>query len=68
MRQRRVIIGAAFLLLCAIAAIFAAGALLPGGTSAAKAADPAVVLTVQHNGTLIKQYTLSDLQALAVYN
>src|SRR5664280_1273728 len=67
MRQRRVIIGAAFLLLCAIAAVFAAGALLPGGTSAARAAD-SVVLTVQHNGTLIKQYTLSDLQALTVYN
>jgi len=67
MRHRRVIIGASLLLLCAIAAVFAAGALVPGGTSAAKAADP-VVLTVQHNGTLIKQYTLADLQALTVYN
>jgi len=67
MRHRRVIVGAALLLLCAIAAVFAAGAFLPGGTPNAKAADP-VVLTVQHNGTLIKQYTLSDLQALAVYN
>ena len=67
MRHRRVILGAALLLLCAVAAVFAAGAFLPGGTSNAKAADQ-VVLTVQHNGTLIKQYTLSDLQALAVYN
>ena len=67
MRHRRVIIGAALLVLLAIAAVFAAGALVPGGTSAAKAADPPV-LTVQHNGTLIKQYTQSDLQALSVYN
>jgi hypothetical protein len=67
MRHRRVIIGAALLLLCVIAAVYAAGALAPGGTSAARAADP-VVLTVQHNGTLIKQYTLAELQALTVYN
>ncbi len=67
MRHRRVIIGAALLVLLAIAAVFAAGALVPGGTSAAKAADPPV-LTVQHNGTLIKQYTLADLQVLTVYN
>jgi hypothetical protein len=67
MRHRRFIIGAALLVLLAVAAVFAAGALVPGGASPAKAAGP-VMLTVQHNGTLIKQYTLSDLQALAVYN
>jgi hypothetical protein len=67
MRYRSIIILATLLVLCAVAAVFAAGALLPGGAASARAADP-VVLAVQHNGTLIKQYTLADLQALGVYN
>jgi len=65
MRHRSIIVGAAFLLLCAVAAVFAAGALLPGGTSAARAADP-VVLTVTGNGQT-KTFTLAELQALPAY-
>jgi len=65
MRHRRVIIGAALLLLCAIAAVFAAGALLPGGTSAARA-DDAIVLTVTGNGQT-KTFTLTELKALPAY-
>ena len=67
MSHRRVLAGAALLLVCAVAGVFCAGALAPGGAPSAKAAD-APVLTVEHNGALIKQYTLGDLQALAVYD
>ena len=67
MSHRRVLVGAALLLACAVVAVFCAGAMVPGGATSAKAAA-GVVLTVKHNGTLIKQYTLDDLQALAVYN
>ena len=65
MRHRRIILGAALLLLCAVAAVFAAGALLPGAASSAKAAD-AVVLTVTGNGQT-KTLTMTELQALPAY-
>lgn len=66
MRHRRIIIGAALLLVCAVAAVFAAGALLPGGASSARAAD-SVVLTVLHNSTVVKTYTLAEVQSLATH-
>jgi hypothetical protein len=65
MRHRSFIAGAAFLLLCAVAAVFFAGALLPGGTPSAQAADP-VVLTVTGNGQT-KAFTMTELQALPAY-
>jgi len=66
MRHRRTILLAALLLLCAVAAVFGAGALLPHGADSAKAAD-AVVLTIKHAGTTVKQYTLADLKAVTPY-
>ena len=65
MRHRRIFIGAALLLLCAVAAVFAVGALVPGGASSAKAAD-AVVLTVTANGQT-KTFTMTEFQALPAY-
>ena len=65
MRHRSFIAGAAFLLLCAVAAVFFAGALLPGGTSSARAADQ-VVLTITDNGQT-KTLTMAELQALPAY-
>ena len=65
MRHRSFIIGAAFLLLCAVAAVFFAGAVLPGGTSTARAADQ-VVLTITGNGQT-KTFTMAELQALPAY-
>jgi hypothetical protein len=65
MRHRRFIIGAALLVLLAVAAVFAAGALVPGGASPARAADP-VVLTVTGNGQT-KTLTLAELETLPVY-
>ena len=67
MNHRRVLIGAAILLVCAVAAVWCAGALVPGGAASARAAGT-VALTVKHNGTVIKTYTLDDLQALTVCN
>ena len=66
MRHRSIVAVAAFLLLCAVAVVFAAGAILPGGTSLAKAAD-AVVLTVTGNGQT-KTFTLAELEALPAYS
>jgi hypothetical protein len=65
MRHRSFIIAAAFLLLCAVAAVFFAGAVLPGGTSTARAADQ-VALTITGNGQT-KTFTLAELQALPAY-
>ncbi len=65
MRHRSFIAGAAFLLLGAVAAVFFAGAILPGGTPSAKAAD-SVVLTVAGNGQT-KTFTMTELQALPAY-
>ncbi len=65
MRHRNIIIGAAFLLLCAVAAVFAAGALVPGAAAPANAAD-SVVLTVTGNGQT-KTFTLAELEALPAY-
>ena len=67
MRHRSLVAGAALLLLCAVAAVFAAGALLPSGAAPARAAD-AVVLTVKHAGATVKQYTLADIEALTPYD
>ena len=69
MRHHRVLVAAALLLpLLAIAAVFAAGGLVPGVTPSATAADP-VVLEVDHSGIAVKSYTLSDLQNLGfTYN
>ena len=60
-----------------VAAVLVAGAFMPGGTTKARADDP-IVLTVYHNGvwnssgtltsgTMVKQYTLADLEALPAF-
>jgi hypothetical protein len=67
MRHRRIIIAATLLLLCAVAAVFAAGALVPGGAPNANAADQ-VVLTVKDDGRVVKQYTLTELEAVTPYS
>jgi hypothetical protein len=64
MRHRSFIALATILLLCAVAAVFFAGAVLPGASSA-KAADP-VVLTVAGHGQT-KTFTMTELQALPTY-
>jgi hypothetical protein len=61
----------------AVAAVLVAGAAIPGGATKARADDP-IVLTVYHNGvwdsqgtltsgTLVKQYTLTQLEALPAF-
>ena len=64
-RQRRVIIGVAIAVL-ALFAVVLCGALVPGAAPKASAADP-VVLTVKHDGTLVKTYTMAELQAVTPY-
>jgi hypothetical protein len=64
MRHRSFIALATILLLCAVAAVFFAGTVLPGA-SPAKAAE-AVVLTITGNGQT-KALTMAELQALPAY-
>ncbi len=51
--------------LLAVAAVLVAGAV--SGTPKAGADDP-IVLQVQHNGTVVKSYTQSQLAALGTYS
>jgi DMSO/TMAO reductase YedYZ molybdopterin-dependent catalytic subunit len=66
MRHRNVILAAALLLLCAVAAVLAVGAFEPGGASTARADDP-VVLTVTGNGQTVT-FTMTQLKALPEYD
>jgi len=66
MNKPRIWIGAAVVVLVALAAVALAGALVPGGTPQAAAADP-VVLTVSGNGQT-KTFTMAELQALPAYS
>ncbi len=65
MRMHRTVIGAALLALLAVTAVLAAGAWVPGGSAAAKAAG-AEILTVTGNGQT-KSLTLDDLKAMPAY-
>jgi hypothetical protein len=65
MNKRRVLVGAAAIVFLALAAVALGGALVPGGTPQASAADP-VVLTVTGNGQT-KTFTMAELQALPAY-
>jgi DMSO/TMAO reductase YedYZ molybdopterin-dependent catalytic subunit len=65
MKKPRILIGAATIVLVALVAVVLAGALMPGGTPEASAADP-VVLTVTGNGQT-KTFTMAELQALPAY-
>jgi DMSO/TMAO reductase YedYZ molybdopterin-dependent catalytic subunit len=66
MNKPRILIGAAVILVVALAVVALGGALVPGGTPQAKAADP-VVLTVTGNGQT-KTFTMAELQALPAYS
>ena len=66
MNKPRILIGAAAILVVALAVVALGGALVPGGTPQAKAADP-VVLTVTGNGQT-KTFTMAELQALPAYS
>jgi hypothetical protein len=66
MSRRRIGIGAAAIVIVVLIAVAIAGAVVPGGTPQAAAADP-IVLTVQHEGVVVKTYTL-DVQALTAYS
>jgi DMSO/TMAO reductase YedYZ molybdopterin-dependent catalytic subunit len=66
MNKPRILIGAAVILVVALAVVALGGALVPGGTPQAKAADP-VVLTVAGNGQT-KTFTMAELQALPAYS
>ena len=65
MNKPRIRTGAAFVVLLALLAVVLVGALGPGGTQKANAADP-VVLTVTGNGQTTT-FTLAELQALPSY-
>jgi hypothetical protein len=67
MNRRTSLILAAGVVLVALLAVVLAGVVVPGGAAPAKAAEP-VVLTVKHAGTVVKTYSLADLQALAHYD
>ena len=66
MSRHRIGIGAAAIVIVVLLAIAIAGAVVPGGTSQAAAADP-IVLTVEHEGVVVKTYTMTDVQALTAY-
>ncbi|MCX6371931.1 MAG: hypothetical protein NTX16_02410 [Actinobacteria bacterium] len=66
MNKPRIWIGAAVVVLVALVAVVLAGAVVPGGTPQAAAADP-VLLTVVGNGQT-KTFTLAELQALPAYS
>ena len=66
MKRPRIWIGAAVVVLMALVAVVLAGAVMPGGTPQAAAADP-VVLTVTGNGQT-KTFTKAELQALPAYS
>jgi len=66
MRIRRTLVATALLALVAVVAVIAAGVVVPGGASQARAADP-VVLTVKGNGQE-KTFTMTELKALPVYS
>jgi DMSO/TMAO reductase YedYZ molybdopterin-dependent catalytic subunit len=65
MNKPRIRIGAAAVVLAALVAVAAVGAIVPGATSRAAAADP-VVLTVTGNDQT-KTFTLAEIAALPVY-
>jgi hypothetical protein len=67
MSRHRIGIGAAAIVILVLLAIAIAGAVVPGGTPQAAAADP-IVLTVQHEGAVVKTYTMTDIQALTAYS
>ena len=67
MSRHRIGIGAAAIVIVVLLAVAIAGAVVPGGTPKAAAADP-IVLTVQHEGVVVKTYTLADVQALTAYS
>ena len=66
MNKPRIWIGAAVVVLVALVAVVLAGAIVPGGTPQAAAADP-VVLTIVGNGQTMT-FTLAELQALPAYS
>ena len=66
MNKPRILIGAAVILLVALAAVALGGTLVPGGAPEASAADP-LVLTVTGNGQT-KTFTMAELQALPAYS
>ncbi len=66
MRIRRTVVATALLALLAVASVLVAGAVVPGGTPQARAADP-LVLTVSGNGQS-KSFTMAEVQALPVYS
>ena len=65
MNKPRIRIGAAVVVLAALVAVAAVGAIVPGATPRAAAADP-VVLTVTGNDQT-KTFTLAEIAALPVY-
>ncbi len=65
MKTRKAWAAALGVVLLAVAAVFVAGAL--AGTPKAGADDP-VVLQVEHNGTVVRSYTQSQLAALGTYS
>jgi hypothetical protein len=67
MSRHRIGIGAGVLVIAVLLAVAIAGAVVPGGTPQAAAADP-IVLTVQHEGVVVKTYTMTDLQSLTAYS
>jgi DMSO/TMAO reductase YedYZ molybdopterin-dependent catalytic subunit len=66
MNRPRIRTGAVLAVVIALAAVVLAGALAPGGTPQAAAADP-VVLTVTGNGQT-KTFTLAEVKALPAYD
>jgi Oxidoreductase molybdopterin binding domain len=66
MNKPRIWIGAAVVVLVALVAVVLAGAVVPGGTPKAAAADP-VVLTIAGNGQT-KTFTMAEFQTLPAYS
>ena len=65
MNKSRIWIGAAVVVLVALVAVVLAGAVVPGGTPQAAAADPVVVTITGNDQT--KTFTMAELQALPAY-
>ena len=63
MNRPRIRTGAAVIVLVALVAVVLAGAVVPGGTPQAKAADDPVILTIPGNDQT-KTFTMTQLQAL----